>query len=165
MGMTATERKELRKLIDDEFASAKSYVRDLADDAVRASTEEIEQQFATQRRSVDKLLEKIEGIERKAQQDIASIKSEIKKLGAIEHYRGWRFENEDKQIEKARQRVFSDVDAANRELDRRRRAVEKDLILGSLETEDARKFVDSIPDISSIVTAGPLQKALQAAGK
>ena len=69
MGMTATERKELRKLIDDEFASAKSYVRDLADDAVRASTEEIEQQFATQRRSVDKLLEKIEGIERKAQQD------------------------------------------------------------------------------------------------
>lgn len=165
MGMTATERKELRKLIDDEFASAKSYVRDLAADAVRTSVEEIEQQFATQRRSVDKLLEKIEGIERKAQQDVANVKAEIKKLGAVERYRGWGFDNEDKQVEKARQKVYADTEAANRELDRRRRAVEKDLILGSLETEDAIKFVDSIPDISSIVTSGPLQKALQAAGK
>lgn len=165
MGMTATERKELRKLIDDEFASAKSFVRDLQEEAVRAATEEVEQQFASQRKSLDKLLEKMEAIENKAKQDVANVKTEIRKLGAVERYRGWGFENEEKQVEKVRLKIYADAEAANRELDRRRRGVEKDLILGSLETEDARKFVDSIPDISSIVTAGPLQKALQAAGK
>lgn len=165
MGMTATERKELRKLIDDEFASAKSYVVDLADQARADAEADVEKQFASQLKALGKLTDKIEQIEKKAEQDIAAVHSEIKALGAVKEYRGWSLGDMDKQAANARKRIDVDVQAAFRELDRRRRAVEKDLILGSLETEDARKFVDSIPNISSIVTSGPLQKALQAAEK
>lgn len=163
MGMTATERKELRKLIDDEFASAKSYVVDLAATAKADAEDEVEKQFASQTKALTKLTDKIAHIKKKADNDIEAVKSEIKTLGAIADYRDtWKLGNMDKERSKVLNSIDADVQAAFRELDRRRRSVEKDLILGSLETEQARQFVDSIPNISSIVTSGPLQKALEA---
>lgn len=164
MGMTATERKELRKLIDDEFASAKSHVFDLAAMANDQAQEEVEAKFATQRKTLNTLLDKIEKIQKKADDDIANIKREIRKAGFKEGYRSWEVAGEQVELDKARRKISEDQAAAIRELDRRRRDVEKDLILGSLETEDARKFVDSIPDVSAILSAGPLKKALTAGG-
>lgn len=170
MGMSATERKELRKLIDDEFADAQSHIYDLASLAERQATEDAEKQFADKQKQLISFVNKIQSIEDKAEADVKKVKAEMVRAGFVDQGYGnrrpgtdnWKIKGEREAINKATAIVNSDLNAAIRELQRRRRSVEKDLILGALETEDAKKFVESIPDVSAILGSGPLQKALKA---
>jgi translation initiation factor IF-2 len=169
MGMNATERKELRNLIDDEFADAQSHIYDLADAATRQVTEEVEKRFSDSQKKLVGFLNKIQAIEDKAERDVKQVKADMVKAGFIDQGYGrnnrrdnWKIKGEAEALSKAKGAVSSDLNAAIRELQRRRRSVEKDLILGALETEDAKKFVESIPDVAAILGSGPLQKALKA---
>lgn len=169
MGMNATERKELRNLVKADFDDARSFVRDLASQAYNNLDDELQKQLSARKVDIKKLTDEADEI-------LADFNASLRKLydkaiaqgfdvsygfqpaqpHTLSNAKSYSIPKYNQVRSTERDKINEELSVAIREVDRRERSVQKQLFISALETEDARKFLESIPTPQEMLGSGKL---------
>jgi hypothetical protein len=162
--ITTTERRELRKYIEAEFEDVASHIADMTSEAVDAAYRRIDEDFASKEEQVANYEDQVDDLLNQADSDLQKLLAKAEKSGVVvERYTSGRLVNRTKNDltlkvrgkqqakDAAHLEIRKEQNIALRELGRRRRAVEKNLILDALHTEDAQAFLENIPTAAELL--------------
>jgi hypothetical protein len=165
-GMTQAERRELRSVVRGQFKVLRGEVEQRRRELAAEAAEQVRRRFAADDKTLDDLNWKIGQITDQANKDIRDAVKAVQASsdsgtwtwsGAVAPPRVMR-QQEDKWALTAalNKGIDAQVNSALLGLERQEADLLRSLALGALESEEARRFLASIPSVGELVPAARL---------
>jgi len=172
MAITKGERAELRSLVKQQFRVLGQEVDERRAELEAEVTREVDARFEGERRRRDAIRDRVGEILGAAQREITDVlKDEDVGVtpGRPYYISGdvirWEDDGSKRLIQQARADIEAKVRAAKLKLARQEADLLRELSVGAIESEEARRFLGSIPTVGELVPAASLPMLEQPDGE